>query len=65
VEEEEGVEGSISPMVATAMVAGVGRNGRATAAAIQIARGSTGVRERNKWGLGWVGLNDPDPSRMA
>jgi hypothetical protein len=46
VEEEEGAEGSISPMVATAVVAGDGRNGRATAEAIQIAKESTGVRER-------------------
>jgi hypothetical protein len=65
VEEEEGAEGSISPMVATAMVAGVGQNGRATAEAIQIARGSTRDREESEWGLGWVGLTDPDPSRLA
>jgi hypothetical protein len=65
VEEEEGAKGSILPMVATAMVAGDGRNGRATAEAIQIARGSTEVRERSEWGLGWVGLTDPDPSRLA
>jgi hypothetical protein len=43
VEEEEGAEGGISPMVAMAMVAGVGRSGQATA--IQIARGLDG-RER-------------------
>jgi hypothetical protein len=52
VEEEEGAEGSISSMVATAMVAGDGRNGRAMAEAIQIARGSTEVRERSEWGPG-------------
>jgi hypothetical protein len=46
VEEEEGAEGSILPMVATALVAGDGRNGRATAEAIQFARESTEVRER-------------------
>jgi hypothetical protein len=66
VEEEEGAEGSVSAMVATAMVVGDGRNGRATAEAIQIARESTGVRERERrLGLGWVGLTDPDPSRLA
>jgi hypothetical protein len=48
VEEEEGVEGSISPMVAMAMVAGGGWNGRATAGTIQIARGSTSVREESE-----------------
>jgi nicotinamide mononucleotide (NMN) deamidase PncC len=64
-EEEEGSEGSVSPLVVTAMVTGVGRNGRATAEAIQIARGSTGVKERSEWGLDWVGLTDPDPSRLA
>jgi hypothetical protein len=46
VEEEEGAEGSSSPMVATALVAGGGQNGRATAEAIQFAREVTGVRER-------------------
>jgi hypothetical protein len=53
VEEEEGAEGSVSPMVATAMVARDSRNGRATVEAIQIARESTGVRERGDWG--WAG----------
>jgi hypothetical protein len=62
-EEDAGV--SISPKVAMAMVAGVGRNGRATAKAIQIARGTTRVREESEWGLGWVGLTDPDPDRLA
>jgi ribosomal protein S9 len=65
VEEEEGAEGSVSPMVATAMVAGVGQSGQATATAIQIARGTTRVREESEWGLGWVGLTDPDPDRLA
>jgi hypothetical protein len=65
VEEEEGAEGSVSPMVATAMVARVGRSGQATATAIQIARGTMRVREESEWGLGWVGLTDPDPDRLA
>jgi hypothetical protein len=38
VEEEEGAEGSISPLVAAAMVTGDGRSGQATATAIQFAR---------------------------
>jgi hypothetical protein len=46
VELVEEAVASVSPMVATAMVAGVGRNGRATAEAIRIARESSGVRER-------------------
>jgi hypothetical protein len=61
VELVEEAAASISPMAAMAMVAGDGRNGRATAEAIQIARASSGVRER-RLGLGWVGLTDPDPS---
>jgi hypothetical protein len=65
VELVEGVVGSILPMVATAMVAGVGRNGRATAEAIQIARGTTRERERGRLGLGWIGLTDPDPSQLV
>jgi hypothetical protein len=39
VEIEEGVEESILPKVALAELTGVGRNGQATATAIQIARG--------------------------
>jgi hypothetical protein len=62
VELVEGAEGSVSPLVATAMVAGDGRNGRATAEAIQIARVDGGERE-GRLGLGWVGLTDPDPSQ--
>jgi hypothetical protein len=42
VELVEGAVASISPKVATAEVTGVGRSGQATAAAIQIARGSEG-----------------------
>jgi hypothetical protein len=64
VEEEEGAEGSSSPMVATALVVGGGRNGRATAEAIQSPAISR-VRERSEWGLGWVGLTDPDPSQLV
>jgi hypothetical protein len=50
---KEGAASSISPMEAATMVAEDGRNGRATAEAIQIARGATGVRERG--GQGWAG----------
>jgi hypothetical protein len=42
--------GDHSVQASAAKVAGVGRNGRATAAANQIARGTTGVRERGDWG---------------
>jgi hypothetical protein len=55
---------SVLPKAATAEVAGVGQNGQATAAAIQIA--SELERERGKRvrpGLGR--LTDPDPSRLA
>jgi hypothetical protein len=51
------VEGAVagdSPKVATTMVTGVSRNGQATAAAIQIARG---LDERERGGeCGWAGL---------
>jgi hypothetical protein len=50
---EEGTGASSSPKVASAMVAGDGRDGRATAGAMQIAREATGVRERG--GQGWAG----------
>jgi hypothetical protein len=30
-----------------------------------VARGATGVRERRRPGLGWVGLTDPDPSQLV
>jgi hypothetical protein len=55
VEEVEGAEGSISPLVATAMDDGDGRNGRAAAEAIRVASESSGVREGMRLGLGWVG----------
>jgi hypothetical protein len=61
----EGAVASISPKVATAMVAGVGRNGQATAAAIQIARGVDGRQRGERVGLGWVGLADPNPSQVG
>jgi hypothetical protein len=48
----EGAVVSISPKVATAMVAGVGRNGQAMAAAIQIARGVDGSQRGERVGLG-------------
>jgi hypothetical protein len=55
VEVEEGTGASISPKVATAEVAGVGRNGQATTAANQIARARSRGREESVQGLGWVG----------
>jgi hypothetical protein len=53
VEVEEDAGASILPKVATVMVAGVGRNGRATAEAIQIASELERERERGEWG--WAG----------
>jgi hypothetical protein len=50
---EEGAGASISPKVASAMVAGGGRNRQATAAANQIARGAMREREGGDWG--WAG----------
>jgi hypothetical protein len=58
-----GAGASDSPKVVAAMVAGVGRNGQA--AAIQIARGVDGRQRGERVGLGWVGLTDPNPSRLA
>jgi hypothetical protein len=52
-EIEEDAGASVSPKVATAMVAGVGRNGQATAAAIQIARGLDERERGDEWG--WAG----------
>jgi ribosomal protein S9 len=56
---------SVSPKVVVAELAGVGRNGQATAAAIQIARGIDESERGERIGLGWVGLTDPDPSRVG
>jgi hypothetical protein len=53
IEEDTGV--SISPKVAVAELAGVGRNGQAAAAAIQIARGVDERESGERVGLGWVG----------
>jgi hypothetical protein len=53
-----GAGASDSPKVAAAMVAGVGRSGQAAVTEIQIARGATRERERERCaseGLGWVG----------
>jgi hypothetical protein len=60
----EGAGADISPKVASAMVAGGGRNGRAMAEAIQIA---SGLEREGRWrlGLGWVSLTDPDPSQLV
>jgi hypothetical protein len=66
VEVGEGTEASISPKVATVEVAGVGRNGQATAAVKQIARGSEGRRRRARGG--WAGSVDrprPEPGRLS
>jgi hypothetical protein len=60
-----GAGASDSPEVVAAMVAGVGRNGQAAAAAIQIARGVDGRQRGERVGLGWVGLTDPDPSQVG
>jgi hypothetical protein len=65
VEIEEDARASVSPKVVTVMVAGVGRNGQTTAAAIQIARGVDERERGGRMGLGWVSLTDPDPSRLA
>jgi hypothetical protein len=54
VEIEEDAGASISPKVAVAELAGVGRNGQA-AAAIQIARGFDGRERGERVRLGWVG----------
>jgi hypothetical protein len=66
VEVEEGTEASISPKVAMAEVAGVGRNGQVMATANQIARGSEGRRRRASGG--WAGSVDrprPEPGRLS
>jgi hypothetical protein len=55
VEVVEDAGASVSPKVAVAELAGVGRNGRVTAAAIQIARGIDGRERGERVGLGWVG----------
>jgi hypothetical protein len=53
VEVEEGVEGSVLPRVATAKIAGIGRNGQVAAAANQVARGSE--EKRGERVRGWAG----------
>jgi hypothetical protein len=53
IEEDAGV--NVSPKVAVAELAGVGRNGQATAVVIQIARGIDGREREERVGLGWVG----------
>jgi hypothetical protein len=63
VELVEGAEGSDSPMVATAMVTGAGRNRLAMAAANQIARGATRAREGGDWG--WAGSVWPTQTRTG
>jgi hypothetical protein len=55
VEVEEDTEASVSPKVEVAELAGVGQNGQAMAAAIQIARGIDGRERGERVGLGWVG----------
>jgi hypothetical protein len=51
--------------VAVAELAGVGRNGQATAAAIQIARGIDGRKRGEQVGAGLGRLTDPDLSRVS
>jgi hypothetical protein len=59
---EEEVEGSILPKVAAVIIAGVGRNGRATAEAIQIASELESEREgRVGAGLGRFDRPRPEP----
>jgi hypothetical protein len=65
VEVEEDAGASVSPKVAVVELAGVGRNGQATVAAIQIARGLDERERGGRMGLGWVGLTDLDPSRVG
>jgi hypothetical protein len=63
---EEEVEGSILPMVVTTMVAGDGRNGRATAEAIQIASELESERERRVGaGLGRFDQPRPEPAGLG
>jgi hypothetical protein len=56
---------SISPKMATVMVAGGGRDGRATAGAIWIARELGGVRGEKTRERGRAGSVDPDPNRLV
>jgi hypothetical protein len=52
-ESVEDAGASVSPKVATAELAGVSRNGQATTAAIQIARGIDKRERGSDWG--WAG----------
>jgi hypothetical protein len=60
---------SNSPKVATAELAGVGRDHQAMAEATRVRQrglGSEREGERVRGGcLGWVGLTDPDPGLMG
>jgi hypothetical protein len=59
---EEEVEAIILPKVATAIVAGASRNGRATAAAIQSPEGRWGPERRVRGaGLGRFDRPRPEP----
>jgi hypothetical protein len=60
VEIEEDAGASVSPKVAVAELAGVGRNGQAAAAAIQIARGVDGRQGGERVGPSRVGLAEPE-----
>jgi hypothetical protein len=63
-ERVEDVEAQRLPQVAVAEFARGEQERRAMAAAIRVRQsivGKRGVRE----GLGWVGLTDPDPSRLG
>jgi hypothetical protein len=66
VELVEGAVASDSLKVATAMATEDGRSGQATAAAIQIARGTTSEREgANGAGLGRFDRPRPEPGRLS
>jgi hypothetical protein len=66
VELVEEAAASDSPKVATAMAAGDGRSGKAVAAAMQIARGTTSEREEATGaGLGRFDRPRPEPVGLA
>jgi hypothetical protein len=64
VEAEEGTGASISPKVASAMVAGAGAARRRRRRSGSPASPRERERER-RVGMGWVGLTDPDPSQLV
>jgi hypothetical protein len=61
----EGVGVTVLPQASAAEANGAGRNGRATAAAINVRPSLARKRGEERGRLGWVGLTDPDPSRVG